>query len=417
MKIEIDMSNNNNTPRLRFPGFTGEWEEKKILDIADVLQGYGFPEKYQGQKSGDLPFCKVGDISSAVDQGERVITKAANYINEALLATLHAKAIPVGATIFAKIGEAIRSNKRVKTGLPCLIDNNAAAVKAKNGESDDYLFYLMSQVNLADYSGGIVPSVNKSTIELIPVLLPSTLEEQHKIAECLSEMDELIAAQGKKVDALKEKKKGLMQQLFPQPGETIPRLRFSVFSGGWDYMNGDELFEPISNKNHNSDLPILALTQDQGAVPRDMINYNVIVSDKSVAGYKVVEVDDFIISLRSFQGGIEYSRYKGLCSPAYIVLRKKSEDLISDFYRIYFKSFNYIQELNKKLEGIRDGKMISYKQFSEIKLPVPNPAEQQKIAECLSALDELIASESAKLESLKDHKKGLMQQLFPQPSK
>ena len=126
-----------------------------------------------------------------------------------------------------------------------------------------------------------------------------------------------------------------------------------------------------------------------------------------------VEVDDFIISLRSFQGGIEYSRYKGLCSPAYIVLRKNNKNLCSDFYRIYFKSFNYIQELNKKLEGIRDGKMISYKQFSEIKLPVPSLPEQQKIASCLSSLDEGIAAQQRKVEALKEHKKGLMQKLFP----
>lgn len=193
-----------------------------------------------------------------------------------------------------------------------------------------------------------------------------------------------------------------------------PRLRFPGFTGEWEYVYGDELFEPVSNKNHNSDLPILALTQDQGAVPRDMINYNVVVSEKSVAGYKVVEIDDFIISLRSFQGGIEYSRYKGLCSPAYIVLRKKSDKLSSDFYRIYFKSINYIQELNKNLEGIRDGKMISYSQFSEIKLPKPSPLEQQKIASCLSALDDLIAAQSQKVDALKEKKKGLMQQLFPQ---
>ena len=194
-----------------------------------------------------------------------------------------------------------------------------------------------------------------------------------------------------------------------------PRLRFPGFTGEWEFVNGDLLFKPISNKNHNSDLPILALTQDQGAVPRDQINYNVFVSEKSVAGYKVVEVDDFIISLRSFQGGIEYSRYKGLCSPAYIVLRKKSDELCSDFYRIYFKSFNYIQDLNKNLEGIRDGKMISYKQFSEIKLPLPTPAEQEKIASCLKAMDELIALQGQKVEALKERKRGLMQQLFPQP--
>lgn len=195
-----------------------------------------------------------------------------------------------------------------------------------------------------------------------------------------------------------------------------PRLRFPGFSGEWDYVNGNELFEPVSNKNHNSDLPILALTQDQGAVPRDMINYNVIASDKSVAGYKVVEVDDFIISLRSFQGGIEYSRYKGLCSPAYIVLKKKNTELSSDFYRIYFKSYNYIQALNRNLEGIRDGKMISYQQFSEIKLPAPSPAEQNKIASFLSSMDDVITEQKQKVEALKEKKKGLMQQLFPQQS-
>ncbi len=195
----------------------------------------------------------------------------------------------------------------------------------------------------------------------------------------------------------------------------IPRLRFPGFEGEWEYVNGNELFEPISNKNHNSDLPILALTQEQGAVPRDEINYKVIVSDRSVAGYKVVEVDDFIISLRSFQGGIEYSRYKGLCSPAYIVLRKKLKGISSDFYRIYFKSFNYIQALNKNLEGIRDGKMISYSQFSEIKLPKPSFSEQQKIASCLSELDNLIAAQGQKVDALKEKKKGLLQQLFPQP--
>lgn len=194
---------------------------------------------------------------------------------------------------------------------------------------------------------------------------------------------------------------------------TIPSLRFAGFTGEWDYVRGDELFAPISNKEHNSDLPILALTQDQGAVPRDLINYNVIVSDKSVAGYKVVEVDDFIISLRSFQGGIEYSRYKGLCSPAYIVLRKKDKKLSSDFYRIYFKSFNYIQELNKKLEGIRDGKMVSYSQFSEILLPKPSYSEQQRIADCISALEELVFAQEQKVKSLKERKLGLMQQLFP----
>lgn len=195
----------------------------------------------------------------------------------------------------------------------------------------------------------------------------------------------------------------------------IPKLRFPKFKndGEWSYPNGDELFEPIVNKNHNSDLPILAITQEQGAIPREMIDYHVSVTDKSVESYKVVEVGDFIISLRSFQGGIEYSNYKGLCSPAYIILRKKA-DLVNDFYRHYFKSVPFIRDLNKNLEGIRDGKMISYKQFSEILIPKPSSNEQQKIATCLSSLDEVITTESQKLEILKEHKKGLLQNMLPQ---
>jgi type I restriction enzyme S subunit len=178
-------------------------------------------------------------------------------------------------------------------------------------------------------------------------------------------------------------------------------------------MSGDKLFNPISNKNHNSDLPILAITQEYGAIPRDEIDYTVIVSDKSVESYKVVEIGDFIISLRTFQGGIEYSNYKGLCSPAYVVLRKKNNKDIDDFFKHYFKTDRLIKDLNKNIEGIRDGKMVSFKQFSEILLPRPRPEEQQKIADCFSSIDELITAQSQKLETLKAHKKGLMQQLFP----
>jgi len=194
-----------------------------------------------------------------------------------------------------------------------------------------------------------------------------------------------------------------------------PELRFPEFEGDgeWNYMNGNQLFESISNKNHNSDLPILAVTQEHGAIPRELIDYHVSVSKKSIKSYKVVEIGDFIISLRSFQGGIEYSSFLGLCSPAYIILREKL-DVINDFYRHYFKSFVFIQDLNKNLEGIRDGKMVSYKQFSAIFIPIPKPPEQQKIAACLSSLDELIVAHNDKLDALKDHKKGLLQDLFPQ---
>lgn len=196
-------------------------------------------------------------------------------------------------------------------------------------------------------------------------------------------------------------------------------IRFPEFSNGisWRYVNGGDLFKPVVNKHHNSDLPILAITQEHGAIPRELIDYNVIASEKSIAGYKVVEIGDFIISLRSFQGGIEYSNYRGICSPAYIILRRKDDTICNDFYRHYFKSYRFIRDLNRNIEGIRDGKMISYQQFSKIRIPYPMMEEQQKIAECLSSIDTYIFSVKEKTEQLKVHRKSLLQKLFPQNGK
>lgn len=193
----------------------------------------------------------------------------------------------------------------------------------------------------------------------------------------------------------------------------VPILRFPEFRTNIDFFNGNLLFEQISNKNHNSDLPILAITQDRGAIPRNEIDYNITATEKSISTYKVVEVGDFIISLRSFQGGIEYSNYKGICSPAYIVLRKKNNNIYEPYYKYYFKTDRYIINLNINLEGIRDGKMISYSQFSDIRIPCPTLEEQQKIADCLASIDDLIEAEKRKLEVLKKYKKALMQKLFP----
>ena len=192
-----------------------------------------------------------------------------------------------------------------------------------------------------------------------------------------------------------------------------PEVRFPEFKNDWEFIHGNELFERISNKNHNSDLPILAISQEFGAIPRHLINYKISVTEKSVSSYKVVEKGDFIISLRSFQGGIEYSNYKGICSPAYIILRPTIE-LEADFFKSHFKSFNYIQQLQSKLEGIRDGKMISYKYFSEIKLPFPTLPEQQKIARFFSITDKKLTQLQEKKTALELYKKGMMQQIFSQ---
>ncbi len=198
----------------------------------------------------------------------------------------------------------------------------------------------------------------------------------------------------------------------------VPKLRFPEFreAEDWGLKRGDHLFDAINNRAPSEILPILAITQEYGAIPRDQIDYHVSVTEQSIESYKSVEKGDFIISLRSFQGGIEYSSYRGICSPAYVILRRKCRG--SDgYFRHLFKSARFIQQLTRNIEGLRDGKMISYRQFSEQLIPTPIPAEQQKIADCLTSLDEVIAAQGRKVEALKTYKRGLMQQLFPRESK
>lgn len=411
--------NNNNVPKLRFPGFVGEWEEKTISDIADVLQGFGFPDKYQGQTTGDLPFCKVGDISAAVDKGERIISHAANYVNYSLLPTLHARPIPEGATIFAKIGEAIRSNKRIMTGCPCLIDNNAAAVKAKEGESDEFIFYLMSNVNLADYAGGIVPSVNKSTVETISVLIPPTIAEQKKIASCLSDIDSLIAAQNRIVAAVKEKKKGLMQQLFPQNGETTPRLRFPGFSGEWDEKPLSHFLHEHKTKSDGK-CEVHSVSVAKGVINQvEYLGRSFAASDTSK--YNLVKPND-IIYTKSPTGAFPYgivkqnkNPYNVIVSPLYAVYTPVTKYLgyiLDSYFENPVNTNNYLSSLVQK--GAKNTIQISNDTFVSKSMRLPSDEnEQKKIAECLMALDDIIVTETNKLEALKAHKKGLMQQLFP----
>lgn len=254
-----------------------------------------------------------------------------------------------------------------------------------------------------------VDSVRMNMITEMKMGFP-TLPEQQKIAAFLSAVDNKTQQLTRKKELLSQYKKGVMQQLFSG------QLRFKDENGEafpeWEWLGGNELFDNISDKKHNSDLPILAITQDKGAIPRDMIDYKMSVTEKSIASYKVVQIGDFVISLRTFQGGIEYSNYKGICSPAYNILRPNTEDVDRNFYKYYLKTSNYIKQLQKNLEGIRDGKMISYKYFSEIKLPFPSLEEQQKTANYLSSIDTKIEKVSEQINKSQAFKKGLLQQLF-----
>ena len=209
-------------PRFRFPEFRDApyWKQGRCRDIARVLPGYGFPNQFQGNMKGRFPFYKVSDISYAIADGRKCISEARNYVESNVLAEIRGKTVPKGTVIFAKIGEAIRSNQRVVTTKPAVIDNNTAGVKAIETKiSDEFLFYIWSNVSLIDHAGGVVPAVSKSTLENVPLCYPSDPKEQRCIADCLGSLDDLIAAADRKLGALRLHKQGLMQQLFPSPKE------------------------------------------------------------------------------------------------------------------------------------------------------------------------------------------------------
>jgi len=201
----------------------------------------------------------------------------------------------------------------------------------------------------------------------------------------------------------------MVQQFFSQD------LRFKAANGSdfpeWEIRKARDIFRNHSNKDHDGSLPVLAVTQDRGVVDRSFVDIKIDSSSKSIKSYKIIEPGDFVISLRSFQGGIEYSNIKGISSPAYTVLKPKIK-IVDGFYKYYFKKEEFISRLNSAVIGIRDGKQISYIVFSEMKLPYPSLPEQAKIANFLTVIDQKIETINKELQINKEFKRGLLKQLF-----
>ncbi len=172
-----------------------------------------------------------------------------------------------------------------------------------------------------------------------------------------------------------------------------------------------EIFVNHTDKKHDGTATVLSATQDRGIVPRSEVDIDIKYAEKNLSGYKKVNPGNFIISLRSFQGGIEYSEYEGLVSPAYTVL-KRIMPLIDDYYKNYFKTNDFINRLNSATYGIRDGKQIGYQDFKTLILHYPPLAEQDKVAEILNHCDNMIELKQQLIEEERSRKKWLMQNLL-----
>ena len=180
---------------------------------------------------------------------------------------------------------------------------------------------------------------------------------------------------------------------------------------GWEEKRLDDLFKEFTEKNH-ADKNILASTQDRGVIPSDLLDRHIIRKKESLSNYKLVKKGCFVISLRSFQGGFEYSNYEGIISPAYTILEPKMK-LVDDFYKYYFKSYYFINKsLPKYAEGIRDGKQIKYKACKEILVPYPPLDEQKRIASALSKIDAYLENTIKLIEEKERFKRGIAKKLL-----
>jgi type I restriction enzyme S subunit len=176
-------------------------------------------------------------------------------------------------------------------------------------------------------------------------------------------------------------------------------------------FKAEELFQNITDKNH-PDETVLTIIQGKGTLPREQAGRNIHYDDASLSNYKKVEQGDFIIHLRSFEGGLEMANEAGIVSPAYTILRCKRPHS-SLFYDAYFHTDEFINHnLSKSVEGIRDGRQISYEAFKWLGIPYCEPTEQEKISNLFAALNERIAKQLDLIEALKKYKRGLSNSLF-----
>ena len=191
-----------------------------------------------------------------------------------------------------------------------------------------------------------------------------------------------------------------------------PKIRFKGFTKDWEQRKLGDVFKEYSEKNH-TELSALTIIQGGGTVKREDSDRNLMYDTSNLSNYKMVRKDDFIVHLRSFEGGLEKSSLDGIISPAYHTFHSDMAD--SRFYYPYFRSYEFIKhKLVSHVYGIRDGRSIDIDGMKTIEIPYTSIEEQRKIGDYLDCLDHLITLHQRKCEQTKNLKKYMLQKMFPQ---
>ncbi|WP_186103416.1 restriction endonuclease subunit S [Burkholderia gladioli] len=398
-------------PRLRFPEFQGttEWAHARL--------GRLFSER---QETGciDLPLLSLMDKEGIVPQEE---TNRKN--NSSADKSKYLRVVP---------GDIAYNTMRMWEGRSAYVGIDGLVSPAYTvcipGEEVNSIYFsyqfktetLIRQFRR--YSQGLV----KDTLNLkfenfsrIEVAYPEERREQQKIAACLSSIDDLIAAENHALSALKTHKKGLMQQLFPREGETVPRLRFPEFQDmrEWEKITFETLIEIASGQVDPTESPYCDLPHVGGEnIESDTGNLQGLRSaseDGVISGkYPFDERDILYSKIRPALNKVAVPDFRGICSADIYPIRPSTDTLLREYLVYLLRSESFVEYATKhsargKIPKINREALLAFCAM------VPSPAEQRRIAFCLFSLDTLIDAQSLKLDGLRSHKKGLMQQLFP----
>jgi type I restriction enzyme, S subunit len=393
----------NLLPKRRFPSFNGVWEEEALQKVAT----------FENEK---LPVTQLSPT---------------NYVSTENLmpdygGVVAASKLPSsGAATRFRVGDVLVSNirpylKKVwQSDMDGGSSNDVIVIRAKEKIDARYFSHVLINDAFINYvmkgaKGVKMPRGDINLAKEYPFPYPPDKREQQKIADCLSSLDELIAAQAKKVEALKDYKNGLMQRLFPQEGQSTPELRFPEFrnKSKWIESKLEKYIEEFREKSSVQD-EYEILTSSRGGLVKQRDYYeNSRITERDNVGFNIIPPDYITYRSRSDDCLFFFNHNNlgitGIISIYYPVFRIAEGD-----NRFFIYLFSWFSEPIGKNSVGNAQKVLSLNELRKITLPVPAPAEQKKIADCLSSFDAAITTHSKKLDIFREHKKGLMRQLFP----
>ena len=389
-------------PKLRFPGFDEPWKAEKLSDFADRVT------RKNTNNETSLPLT-ISSKDGLVDQ--------ISYFNKTVASKDMSGyyLLKNGEYAYNKsysVGYDFGSVKRLDRYDMGALSTLYICFALKKHDSDFIKAYFDSlkwyrEIYMISAEGARNHGLlNVPTDEFFDAkhYIPQDLAEQRKIASFMIALERRIEAQQSLVDNLKKYKRGVVDGIFSR------KLNFS-YPQTWAELEISELFMPISDKGY-SDKIVLTIVQGEGTMPRDSVDRRIAYDKSTISSYKRVLPNDFILHLRSFEGGLEIVNEEGVVSPAYTILRARNE-IIPLFFYTFFRSYWFINsKLRISVEGIRDGKSINMNTFWHIKVPVPSIEEQRHISALISSIDNRIKIAEFEYKRLLQIRVGLMQQLF-----